>query len=72
LSCSACSWGALRYLSATQGREIIQAIEALPDQITHILRQSEQIRTIAEKYRAAKSMLYFGGKCNTAWRSRAR
>ena len=52
--------GRMRYLSATQGREIIQAIEALPDQITHILRQSEQIRAIAEKYRHAKSMLYFG------------
>jgi len=52
--------GRMRYLSATQGREIIQAIEALPDQITQVLRQSEQIRAIAEKYRNAKSMLFFG------------
>ena len=52
--------GRMRFLSATQGREMIQAIEALPDQITHVLRQSEQIRAIAEKYRHAKSMLYFG------------
>ena len=52
--------GRMRFLSATQGREIIGAIEALPDQITHILRQSEQIRTIAEKYRESKSMLFFG------------
>ncbi len=29
-------------------------------QITHVLRQSEQIRAIAEKYKNAKSMLYFG------------
>ena len=52
--------GRMRFLSATQGREIIQAVEALPDQITHVLRQSEHIRAIAEKYRNAKSMLFFG------------
>jgi len=52
--------GRMRFLSATQGREIIQAIEALPDQITAVLKQSAQIRTVAEKYRGAKSMLFFG------------
>jgi glucosamine--fructose-6-phosphate aminotransferase (isomerizing) len=39
---------------------MIRAIEALPDQITHVLRQSEHIRSVAEKYRNATSMLYFG------------
>ena len=52
--------GRMRFLSATQGREIIGAIEELPNQITQILRQSEQIKAIAEKYRNVKSMLYFG------------
>jgi len=52
--------GRMRFLSATQGREMIGAIEALPDQITHVLKQSEQIRAIAEKYRKARSMLFFG------------
>ena len=52
--------GRMRFLSATQGREMITAIEALPDQITQVLKQSEQIRAIAEKYRNAKSMLFFG------------
>jgi glutamine---fructose-6-phosphate transaminase (isomerizing) len=52
--------GRMRYLSATQGREIITAIEALPDQITQVLRQSDNIRAIAEKYRNSKSMLFFG------------
>ncbi len=52
--------GRMRYLSATQGREIIDALEALPDQITQILKQSDKIRAIAEKYRNAKSMLFFG------------
>jgi len=52
--------GRMRFLSATQGREIIGAIEALPDQITHVLRQSEHIRQIAKKYQQARSMLFFG------------
>jgi len=52
--------GRMRFLSASQGREIIQAIEALPDQITQVLRLSAQIRSIAEKYRSADAMLFFG------------
>jgi glucosamine--fructose-6-phosphate aminotransferase (isomerizing) len=50
----------MRFLSATQGREIIAAVEALPDQITQVLKQSDRIRAIAEKYRNVKSMLFFG------------
>ncbi len=57
-------FGRMRYLSATQGREIIDAIEALPDQITQVLRQSDKIRAVAEKYRAARSMLFFGRQMN--------
>ena len=52
--------GRMRHLSASQGREIIDALEALPDQITQVLRQSDSIRKIAEKYRKANSMLFFG------------
>ncbi len=52
--------GRMRFLSASQGRGIIEAIEALPDQITQVLRQSAHIRKIAEKYRNANSMLFFG------------
>jgi glucosamine--fructose-6-phosphate aminotransferase (isomerizing) len=39
---------------------MIEAIEALPDQITKVLRQSDHIRAIAEKYKSARSMLFFG------------
>jgi glucosamine--fructose-6-phosphate aminotransferase (isomerizing) len=53
-------FGRMRFLSGSQGREIIKAIEALPDQITEILRQSGHIRSVAEKYRDANSMLFFG------------
>ncbi len=53
-------FGRMRFLSATQGREIIDSIEALPGQITQLLRKSDHIREIAEKYSSAESMLYFG------------
>ena len=52
--------GRMRFLSGSQGREIIEAIEALPDQITQVLRQSDHIRQVAEKYRDVDSMLFFG------------
>jgi glucosamine--fructose-6-phosphate aminotransferase (isomerizing) len=52
--------GRMRFLSASQGKEMIEAIEALPDQITRVLKQSDHIRKIAEKYRDAESMLFFG------------
>ena len=52
--------GRMRYLSASQGREIIEAIEALPDQITQVLKQSKHIAEIAEKYSYSRSMLFFG------------
>jgi len=57
-------FGRMRYLSVTQGREIIDAIEALPGQITQVLKQSEKIRAVAEKYRHARSMLFFGRQMN--------
>jgi len=57
-------FGRMRYLSATQGREIIDAVEALPDQITQILKQSDKIRAVAEKYHRAQSMLFFGRQMN--------
>jgi len=52
--------GRMRFLSATQGRQIIEAIEALPDQITQVLKQSAHINAIAEKYSYSRSMLFFG------------
>src|SRR5277367_6241577 len=48
--------GRMRFLSASQGREMIDAIEALPDQITQVLRQSADIKRIAEKYKHVRSM----------------
>ncbi len=52
--------GRMRFLSASQGKEMIQAIEALPGQVEHVLKQTEVIQRIAMKYKNAHSMLYFG------------
>ena len=52
--------GRMRFLSAPQGREIIAALEALPDQITEVLKLNEHIRNIAKKYLQSDSMLFFG------------
>ena len=52
--------GRMRFLSASQGLELIEAIEALPDQIARVLKQSDHIRSVAQKYRHAESMLFFG------------
>lgn len=52
--------GRMRYLSAGQGREMIEAIEKLPDQVASILDQSAAIKAIAEKYKQYDAMLFLG------------
>ena len=52
--------GRMRHLSASEGRKIIEALEALPDQIAHVLKQSAHIRAVAEKYKHIDSALFFG------------
>ena len=54
----------IRFLSASGGREIIDALEKLPDQVHSILRQNEAIKKIALKYASSKSMLFFGRQYN--------
>jgi glutamine---fructose-6-phosphate transaminase (isomerizing) len=52
--------GRMRYLSAGQGREMIEAIEKLPEQVSAIIEQSDAIKAIAEKYKAYDAMLFLG------------
>ncbi|HSI82917.1 MAG: glutamine--fructose-6-phosphate transaminase (isomerizing) [Candidatus Methylacidiphilales bacterium] len=52
--------GRMRFLSFSHGAEFIEGIDALPDQITEVLKQADKIKAIADKYKDAKSMLYFG------------
>ncbi len=56
--------GRMRYTSAQQGKEIIDALEALPGQVSQILRLTDDIKSIAEKHCQAKSMLFYGRNYN--------
>jgi glucosamine--fructose-6-phosphate aminotransferase (isomerizing) len=56
--------GRMRHMSASTGREIIQAYEKLPAQISRILEQDAHLAAIARKYCGAKSMLFLGRQYN--------
>jgi glucosamine--fructose-6-phosphate aminotransferase (isomerizing) len=50
----------IRTMSVVQGREIAQAMEALPAQIQSILDRASEIETIAEAFTEATNFLYLG------------
>ena len=50
----------LRTMSVVQGRDIAQAMEALPDQIQSILDRAPEIEKIAEAFADATNFLYLG------------
>src|SRR3954468_6926715 len=52
--------GRLRNLSVAAGREIAQAMEALPDQIQQILDRAPEIEAIAETFKDSSNFLYLG------------
>jgi glutamine---fructose-6-phosphate transaminase (isomerizing) len=52
--------GRLRDMSILRGREIIDAMRKLPEQIQKILDQAADIEKIAEQYRASQNFLYLG------------
>ncbi len=54
--------GRSRDLSYEEGAAILRGLERLPDQIRETLRQSEGIRTLAQKYCKAEHFLYIGRK----------
>ncbi|HTO73218.1 MAG TPA: glutamine--fructose-6-phosphate transaminase (isomerizing) [Gemmatimonadales bacterium] len=54
----------LRNLSILQGREIIQALHAIPDQIQDILDRASDIEALAERFGRADNMLYLGRGVN--------
>jgi len=56
--------GRMRYLSTSQGSRLIEALEALPDQIESVLKLSDHIHAIAKKYVEAEGMLFFGRQFN--------
>src|SRR5467141_685166 len=56
--------GRMRHLSTSEGSQIIEALEALPEQIESVLKLSDQIRAIGKKYASANGMLFFGRQFN--------
>jgi glutamine---fructose-6-phosphate transaminase (isomerizing) len=52
--------GRLRDMSFLRGREIIEAMRALPAQIKSILDRAEEIEEVAEEFKRASNFLYLG------------
>jgi glucosamine--fructose-6-phosphate aminotransferase (isomerizing) len=52
--------GRLRSLSIIQGREIVAALKALPDQVEQVLELNDAIRELARTYKDATNFLYLG------------
>ncbi len=52
--------GRRRNLSVLEGRELVAALERLPDQVDEILAQTDDIRALADEYFDARNFLYLG------------
>jgi glutamine---fructose-6-phosphate transaminase (isomerizing) len=57
-------FGRMRTLSTAEGSRIIEALEALPEQVETVLKLSDQIKDIAKKYADVTGMLFFGRQFN--------
>ncbi len=49
-----------RSLPLVAGRELVRSLQALPAQVSEILRQNDAIRALAEEYKDAPNFLYLG------------
>ena len=56
--------GRIRHLSTSEGIQIIEEMQAIPDKVRSILKQSDYIKSIAEKYSYAKAMMFLGRQFN--------
>ncbi|MEP6507044.1 MAG: glutamine--fructose-6-phosphate transaminase (isomerizing) [Gemmatimonadales bacterium] len=52
--------GRLKDVSVVRGKEIIEALRALPEQVKQILDRAEEIEQIAEEFKRAQNFLYLG------------
>ena len=57
-------FGRMRNLSTSEGSRIIEALEALPEQMETVLKLSDEIKTVAKKYAGVNGMLFFGRQFN--------
>jgi glucosamine--fructose-6-phosphate aminotransferase (isomerizing) len=60
----ALQFGRLNRLSVATGERLITALLEIPDKMTAVLNQSEQIKKIAEKYLSYKNYFYLGRGVN--------
>jgi glucosamine--fructose-6-phosphate aminotransferase (isomerizing) len=56
--------GRLHSLSAASARELLEALQKIPDHIHSLLKRSEEIRKVAAKFAKARSMLFLGRLAN--------
>nr|WP_325308967.1 glutamine--fructose-6-phosphate transaminase (isomerizing) [Longimicrobium sp.] len=47
-------------LTASRGREIVRALQQLPEQVARLLEQDDDIRRLAEEYKDSRNFLYLG------------
>jgi len=52
--------GRLRTMSILQGRQVIAALSALPEQIKQILERAADVEAVAEEFKRAQNFLYLG------------
>jgi glucosamine--fructose-6-phosphate aminotransferase (isomerizing) len=57
-------FGRLRNLSILQGRQIIQALRALPGQVEQILKRAKEVEALAERFWRTNNALYLGRGVN--------
>ncbi len=52
--------GRVRDMSIMAGRQVVQALQALPEKIADILSRADQIEALAEEFKRASNFLYLG------------
>ncbi len=56
--------GRMRNMSSSEGQQIVQAMQALPDQVAAILKSDDEIKEIAKRYYHHNNFLYLGRGAN--------
>ncbi|MDH3605184.1 MAG: glutamine--fructose-6-phosphate transaminase (isomerizing), partial [Candidatus Tectomicrobia bacterium] len=56
--------GRFKHLSVTDGLEIVEGLEKLPEQVETVLKQADRIQAIAESYSHYNNFLFIGRKYN--------